>query len=126
VYALDTSNALSNVNIENELDVRRFLYKLKREKIVSNLIRIRDLKRLMAPDFTSADIQLVDAHFIRTAADLDERDRNNAMNLALNAKRTNILNQAVSEGLLDEHRDHELFRSIIRSHAKSLTSSTPV
>jgi hypothetical protein len=126
LHALDTKHALSKVDIDDQRDVRAFLYGLKRERVLEDLVRLQKLHDLMAPSFPVKDLGLVKDQYAQVAADLNDVDRGKVVQLTAVKQRTDALNEAVTKGLLDEHRDKTLFGSIIRSHAKSFTSTTSV
>lgn len=126
LHALDTNHALSKVDIDDQRDVRAFLYGLKRDCVLENLVRLQKLHDLMAPSFPAKDLGLVKDHYAQVAAHLNDVDRGKVAQLTAVKQRTDVLNEAVTKGLLDEHRDSQLFGAIIRSHAKSFTSTTSV
>jgi hypothetical protein len=126
VNALDTCNVLAGVNLDDEAEVRSAMYGLKRDVILTKLVRLQELHKLMSFDFTPEDICVVEAAFAQTAAGLNEADRTDVLRLTTLKKRTDVLNRAVTQGLLDEDRDRELFGCIIRAHAKSLAPPAPV
>lgn len=123
VKTLDTAGVVRDLD---EAAVRRLMYTLKRDKILEDLVRLRDLHTLMAPHFSPDEMRLVEDKFNQTAKGLNEEDHRDSQRLTAMKKRTNVLNRAVAEGLLDEDQDPDLFREIIRAHAKSFTPPASV
>lgn len=123
---LDTNRVLNGVDMEDVDSVMSVVHRVKRDRIVSDLVRLQDLYRLLEPHFSPNFLDLVERQIERTSAELSRTDRDNLAQVTTMKKRTDVLNVAVEKGLLDEHRDAELFNDIIRLHARSFTPSTPI
>lgn len=114
------------MDMEDVDSVMSVVHRVKRDRIVSDLVRLQDLYRLLEPHFSPNFLDLVERQIERTSAELSRTDRDNLAQVTTIKKRTDVLNVAVEKGLLDEHRDAELFNDIIRLHARSFTPSTPI
>lgn len=126
-YVREFVNELGiKVDIDDEMDVRRVVYQTKRDNILTDLVRLQDLYKMMSNDFPPDSLSAIEATFKQASAGLNDADSKNVPHLTALKKRTDVLNRAVTEGLLDEHRDKELFSHLIRAHAQSLAAPAPV
>lgn len=117
ISMLDSKQSLSGVDLNDESSVRKFMDDTRRDSMVNTIIRLRKLKKSVAPLLSAAEVQTIDKKLMRCVSALN-MDKNRMESLVLIAERHRVLEKVMEEELLLEQEDDEIFEMFVASQVQ--------